>query len=783
MVSAGSIRRGLGRQKASMLGLKAAATRHKGRRPDDKAKPKDIPGFSKWITSEVYIEDKIAESSLEQLAMNMIENIEWINEAIHDVTSNVTGISLSDEEVDEKVKNELENKDFDDEDHHSENSDKDQHGRKEIKGSDDILLRTADNSILLLKSPRRIREQKSSPIQQIRRREIELIKDTTALVLDSKDHNASLRNSERKETTTRREVIEEADAMDEPMLNLEDSFELISRDIRKSFAAKQKTTAMQEHETEKQEGQDKEEVFEYDEELYKDICRDAAVTNTANTKSSLKKSSSAEPLHNPKMKSPEDEIKELSRLIDGVNDDLLSDAEDEDLSIELDKLEKIELSQLKRKPTLQEYKSPIKFLEMPMIEPLTLESSRKKSMRKTLDQQKQLLSARKSNSHRSSNTQMTTIFDEDIGKRRRESHNFQLNPLPNEIFSVGNTSVDEPTIKLDRNFTKSFQLRRSPENSLKRVQSTESGKHDFISRLMQPTEAGKQRIRETSFSPKKAQKTSIKSSPKVGSQITPPARDEEADLRHKSEKKMREVNMVPSALKLLEAPKGASDIARNTSPVKRQIPLTKKSLKSSANYEQLYGGKKLEGDADVASGRFYQETLGLSKKRVVGDSKIPTASSISERRRLKSMSKGSSRLNYQMEPTGSTKNAKTPQRTKDTRKGATAGNENENILPDVIPCIPSENEVADDERDERDLGAGRSGAGAGDDWTSEKSILQQLKLQLKTNPGPIFGPISAVDCDKLFGKKFGPGMNITWDSKDRLGATETDAYERAMGWK
>ncbi|GAV29147.1 hypothetical protein PMKS-002627 [Pichia membranifaciens] len=769
-----------------MLGLKAASTRHKGRRPDDTAKPKDIPGFSKWITSEVYIEDKIAESSLEQLAMNMIENIEWINEAIHDVTSNVTGISLSDEEVDEEVKTDLENKDFNDEDHHSENSDKDQHGRKEGKRSEDILLRTADNSILLLKSPRRIREQKSSPIQQIRRREIELIKDTTALILDSKDHDTSVRNAERKETIMRREVeikMEEADAMDEPMLNLEDSFELISRDIRKSFAAKQKTTAMQEHGAEKQEAHGKEEVFEYDEEPYKDICRDAAVTNAANTKSSLKKSSSAEPLPNPKMKSPEDEIKELSRLIDGVNDDLLSDAEDEDLSIELDKLEKIELSQLKRKPTLQEYKSPIKFSEMPMIEPLTLESSRKKSMRKTLDQQKQLLSARKSNSHRSSNTQMTTIFDEDVGKRRRESHNFQLNPLPNEMFSVGNTSVDEPTIKLDRNFTKSFQTGKSPENSLKRVQSTESGKHDFISRLMQPTEAGKQRIRESSFSPKKAQKTSIKSSPKVGSQITPPARDEDEDLRHKSEKKMREVSMVPSALKILEAPKEASDIARSTSPIKRQVPLTKKSLKSSANYEQLYGGKKLEGDADVASGRFYQETLGLSKKRVVGDSKIPTASSISERRRLKSMSKGSSRLNYQTEPTGSTKNAKALEHTKDTRKGATGGNENKNILPDVIPCIPSENEAADDERDERDLDAGRSSAGAGDDWTSEKSILRQLKLQLKTNPGPIFGPISAVDCDKLFGKKFGPGMNITWDSKDRLGATETDAYERAMGWK
>lgn len=767
-----------------MLRLKAAATRHKGRRPDDTTRPKDIPGFSKWITSEVYIEDKIAESSLEQLAMNMIENIEWINEAVYDVTSNVTGISLSDEEVDEEVKSDLKNKDSDDEDHHSKNNAKEQGGRERGKESDDILLRTADNSILLLKSPRRIREQKSSPIQQVRRREIELIKDTTALVLGSKDYETSLRRTEREEDSLRPNVVvktEEAEEIDEPMLNLEDSFELISRDIRKSFAAKQKTTAMQEFLPEKREEQEKEDAFKNEDEPYNDIRTDFGTSNAAYTKSSSKKSSSAEPLHNPKVKSPEDEIKELSRLIDGVNDDLLSDAEDEDLSIELDKLEKIELSHLKKKPTLQGYKSPIKFSEMPMIEPLTLESSRKKSMRKTLEQQRQLFSARKSNSHRSSNTQMTTIFDEDGSKRTRESHTFQLNPLPNEMFSVGNTSVDEPTIKLDRNFTKSLQTVKSPEKSSIRAQSTESGKHDLFSRLMQPTEASKQRIRESSLSPKKAQRTNVKSSPKVDSQTTPASQAEDDGLRHKSENKASEASMIPSALKVLEAPKGAGNRARIPSPVKRQVPLTKKSLKSSANYEQLYGGKKLESDADVASGRFYQETLGLSKKRVVSESKIPTVSSISERRRLKSMSKGNSRLNSQVEP----KSTKTPQHTRDTRRGATSANENmnENILPDVIPCIPSENEAADDEHDDGHLNARRSAADAGDDWTSEKSILRQLKLQLKTNPGPIFGPISAVDCDKLFGKKFGPGMNITWDSKDRLGAAETDAYERAMGWR
>lgn len=754
-----------------MLGLKAAATRNKGRR-NDTVNPKDIPGFSKWITSEVYIEDKIAESSLEQLTLNMIENIEWINEAMNDVTSNITGVSLSDAEAEnDEEEADLQNKEINFENKQSEKDQKDVN-TDEAREGDDILLRTADNSILLLKSPRRIREQKSSPIQHVRRRELELIKDTTALVLnlqrtdENQNHDIGRNAAIDNKIEVKREEVEDFNL---PMGNLDDSFELISRDIRKSFAAKQKTTVKQ---TSDEEGINDNGTGKAAKELQKS----GSAANPTGTKSSLTKSSSSEPPPNRKMKSPEDEIKELSRLIDGVNDDLLSDAEDEDLSIELDKLEKIELSQLNRKPTIQEYKSPIKFSEMPMIEPLTLESSRKKSLRRTMDQQKQQNSRRKSNSHRSSTTQVTTIFDEDSGKRR--SYTFQLNPLPNEMFSVGNTSVEEPTIKLDRNFTKSIQTNRLADTHIKRAASSESGKRDLLSRLMQPTEASKQRARETTMSPKKSQKTSNRSSPKVSESRTV-VEDENVNLNHKSEK--GELGTVPSALKVLEAPKSTSDSVKHSSPVKRQVPLTKKSLKSSANYGQLYSGKILEGDTDAASGRFYQETLGLSKKRVVVDSKLPTASSISDRRRLKSMSKGSSRLNYQTEQASAGKLVKTFQQAKDTGKTASGVEENENILPDVIPYILSENEAPEDEREEKSLNAGISGDS--NDWTSEKSILRQLKLQLKTNPGPIFGPISAVDCDKLFGKKFGPGMNITWDSKDRLGAAETDAYERAMGWK
>lgn len=729
-----------------MLGLKGATTRNRGRKTNDTVKPKDIPGFSKWITSEVYIEDKIAESSIEQLALNMIENIEWINEAMYDVTSNVSILSTlpeseplgeckNDDEVSAKEVHNLPNEKPDikpnlySEENFDENNNED---------SEDIVLRTADNSILLLKSPRRI--QNSSPIQQVRKREIEIIKNATNLVLEGPEtqHN-----------------VDHVVPLD--TLNIDDSFELISKDIRKSFAAKQKSTVIGSNEEVNQQ--------DTESETRKSNTMSNPISITKNTSA---KSSSVEPVTTgKKVKSPEDEIKELSRLIDGVDDNLLSENED-DLDFEIEKLDKIELYQLPRRSKIQEYKSPIKFSEMPLIEPLTLESSRKKSMRKTLDRQK--INNMKTRQHEKiSNQSNTTIFNEnknsDNQQRRRESRVFQLQPPPNEVFSNGDNSIDEPTIKLNRNIRKSVQAQsKNKENT---VNTEEPSNTDLLSRLMQPTEASKQRIRQSTISPLKSQKTSRKASPQHSSKII-----ESGELVHKKPNNvgLSGADIVPSTLKILEAPSNVVDTGKSVSPIKKQVPLTRKSLKASATYDKLYVGKQLEAEVDIVSGKFYKETLGSKKMIPNKESKIPT---ISERPHLKSITKTNSRLNHQ----GGRNDMKNPDKHAENHHNTNnIGTESSvgNILPDVIPKIDF------DYASEEELELEGSDS---EDWTSERNILRQLKSQAKINPRSIFGPIPAVDCDKVFGKKFAPGMNIVWDSKDKLGAAEVDAYERAMGWK
>ncbi|CAI8510721.1 unnamed protein product [Pichia kudriavzevii] len=133
------------------------------------------------------------------------------------------------------------------------------------------------NSFLLLKSPRRYRSP-SSPIKESNRRQIEIIKNTTTLLVEQ-EHDI--------------QATEYADGSN-------DSFDMIRNDIRKSFAAKQK-------------------ILELKTSPYK-----------PDTKTS--------PSKNEK-KSPEEEIKELSRLIDHASDGIFSD-ESDDTTLNLKTLEK-----------------------------------------------------------------------------------------------------------------------------------------------------------------------------------------------------------------------------------------------------------------------------------------------------------------------------------------------------------------------------------------------------------------------------------------------------------
>lgn len=244
---------------------------------------RDIPGFAKWISAEVYVDDKIAEGCVESLALKMVGYSEWINDAIKDICE-------------------------------------------------------GDGN--LLQSP----VKDKSPIRELRQREVEVIRETTSLMTDKTG---------------------------EMETDFNDSFELISRDIRRSYAAKQRES----------------------------------------------------------IKTAEDEIKELSKLIDG-DAGLFTDEEDEGVvpDEDVDVFDKIEVAQVHKIKTV----SPIKFSEMPRIEPLTLRKKKKKVIEKVVDKVSERGKVKRVDS-------------------KREETELKLNPLPNTFFTrVGDTSIDEPTIKVKR---------------------------------------------------------------------------------------------------------------------------------------------------------------------------------------------------------------------------------------------------------------------------------------------------------------------------------------------
>lgn len=763
-----------------MLGLKAvAATRGKQRKPEESIKPREVPGFSKWITSEVYIEDKIAESSLEQLTLNMIENIEWINEAINDVI--FKGLPPSDDEKGEVKINKMDsNTNVDDKNDRQEKNDAFQKeaitknkdgGIISAAGDDDdddeqldTAFRVSDNSILLLKSPRRIRTNTSSPIQEAKKRGIELIHDTVALVLEN-DKEDILQSETKLEIETEVEVedsIQEETNLKENIedegdiyggnLNADDSFDLISKDIRKSFAAKKNRQST---------------VYDYDTKEVEIVKSDTVNKSFEMDNNKINNDTSLilEPLTNEKKtKSPEDEIKELSKLIDGVSDGLFSDDDnDEEFNIELDKFEKIELSQVKKPSIVKQNESPIKFLEMPTIEPLTL-SRRKSSKRSTVQQQ----NAIKKTDIRKSLNRKPTIFNdnekiENSGNNDQQKE-FNLKPLPNEMFSNGNTSIDEPTIKLNRDFVKKLKYHNSQEMS-----TFDSERNDLLSRLMQPTESSRHRIKDSNstLSPNKSSKTSSKSSPRRSLKLNDEEDDHDKSKSHKKE--YNNENIIPSTLKILEAPKNTISASKKISPTKKQIPLTKKSLKTDVDYDKIYA-RNLDKPVNVSSKNLYQEILNKNKH-------IPEVGTISERQRLKSISKTNSRLNHQVEVNKQNTKAITENKEKKKEKGIA----NENILPDVIHTIQSDN----DEEFNTDSGKDQiptENSNGSNDWTTKENILKLLKAQQRTNPVDIFGQIIPVDCNKVFGKKYGPSMNIEWAKGDILNRKEITEYEKSMGW-
>ena len=764
-----------------MLGITTSMTR-KRKATGKTVSSKEIPGFSKWIASEVYIEDRIVESTLETLSLNMIENIDWMNNAMDDILyigtadfedldneeSGKVGIAERDEKIDENdkgIQNRKENdngdenikgnendnkKDIEKKDrilneHENENGNQNENkntnnnGEKDVNGyqhdssmKNDNGNQKADvqsnispvqpegNSFLLLKSPRRYRSP-SSPIKESNRRQIEIIKNTTTLLVEQ-EHDI--------------QATEYADGSN-------DSFDMIRNDIRKSFAAKQK-------------------ILELKTSPYK-----------PDTKTS--------PSKNEK-KSPEEEIKELSRLIDHASDGIFSD-ESDDTTLNLKTLEKIELSQVKKKSS-NGYKSPIKFSEMPMLEPLTLGSTRKKSIIK-----KTSLPRLKSRPSGATPSHGMVFEERRLDDKRkslrksisdRKSLTLQLKPLPKDTFMSANTSTDEPTIKLNRNFTKKVKQEREKhekeryervlmekekrekkrkeeeENERERerkktikeekekenknpyktpTQSTKtnSEKNDLISRLMQPTESSRRKSRHSTIgSPNKSAKTSTKTTP----------RHAVSKLDSTSAVKLNAPVLVPTAAATMPSLLPALDLGNERrSPLKKQqLPLTKRSLKSSTDFDQ-YKNRPLDGDVELG-GMLYHHRKNNSN---VGGSRIPVL-------------KKSHLVSNTIKPIIKTTDTAT----------------STNILPDDIPMLASENE------DEGPETSHYVPSGDDGEWFSEKNLQRQLYIQRGVNPESVFGKPAKFECETVFGRKYGPNVNFDWSMYRPPTTEERAAYMKSM---
>lgn len=608
-------------------------------------KGRDIPGFSKWITFEVYVEDKLAINSLENVALNAIDHVNWINGAMDEIINNDLSEGIEDEDM------------------------------EDIKKDNDIN----DKSMLLLKSPRNV-NRSTSPSRQ---REIELIKDTATLVLDdtvrefqrdgydiendeeTNKENATEDGIEEEEGEEEEEEeeeveeeqadlyeekdnnIEESSSPNRPILtNPDDSFELIKRDIRKSFAAKQKIQSVLESEMDTQ-----------------------AVPL-------LEKTSD--------IKAAEDEIKELSRLIERVSDvddehDINgqriqdeSAGEEENFSIEFDKLEKIEVSDIKNKSTV--YKSPIKFSEMPTIEPLTIGSERKKSLKRSIRKVKSgsttpsvsgfsnteptsINSTKSGSTIKKASTISMSIFDENSNNKSKQ---LDLKPLPNAQFSAGNTSMDEPTIKLNRNLVEKFKYQPSKPQERN---DEGTGNEDLLSRLMQPTESSRKKMANGLVSTSKfaspisnqrksniatvatidvsnsikhkSMKISSKSSPRGGVKLEMEDETYEGSKDGEKIRKLSDFNIPELKVKLEEEDDQEEEMkAMRLSPIKKsgivaptsnkKMPLTKKSLKSVKEAEQISKGKlqRAKDDNDSNKMMFYREQIGRKVLKKVSKTSI-----------------------------------------------------------------------------------------------------------------------------------------------------------------
>lgn len=713
-----------------MFGL-GEARRKSGRRAFNVA-PREIPGFSKWIASEMYTESRLVELTLDKLALVMEESERELNERLDLIVDTVM------EEVTEDEQSQVEN------DADSVVSGDD----KEVSLNDTVGINDVGLTTLLLKSPSKAKRS-SSPQREIQEMRLELINATTNLLISSpKAHKL---NTVDTVTDTVADTDGEIDIDDRLKKSANDSFEAISRQIRKSFVNKTRPKSSESP------------TFSH-----------TVTGETESTDPNLGEAPAPEGsiIGSKEATSPEKEVAEISRLIENAESGLdnqsdVSDFEN-DLSIDIGPLEKIDIQVRKSEGPASGAditRSPIKFYEIPTREPIVVDSiqkSARKSGASVATRMNSLPNALNPSTMTPSNANqtskrmqqhITTPAEEesvfiDKSSTKIDRHNYQLHLPPGRFASSAQeTSPDEPTIRINRKVrrpqeakpttpvqrrgnltaTKSLPHMNIPlvESSPQLRQTPVSSKH-LVERLMKPTQSSLKRQRE---SPTKS------------------------DLVNSSTLSRKERENVDSPTTVLVPLKDHSTIepisivrsqslGSGLSPQKskRSIPLTMKPLKSTD------GIRKSSGTSTKLTP---PRKLLIHSMNKVGVEMPGTSSNKRRTERVVSLKKPSI-------PTA-------------ISGGPPAGTKTTIVTPDDLPEIES---GAEDEE-----------AVCLSDWGARDRLRSQLRAQSKTNPVDVFGTLESVNCETIFGQRYSTRMNIQWREGDALSARELASYERVMGWR
>lgn len=589
------------------------------------------------------------------------------------------------------------------------------------------------------------------------------------------------------------------------------SFEAISKNIRKSFAVGKthknaEKEKMQDTETERR------------------------------RQKALKESEWERKLFQEEDKRDREQIKEISHLIEEDSDDLLLSDLDDDVA--LGKLEKIELSDIriplksadegtsvpkapKKGVTPLNSRSPIKFAEMPSRSPLKVRSVKRKSSRKTMNGKKSTgtpfsRSSRKRSTAitspasfsakkrrvSSTNKRATATFgrsmidragpspfvDEDPAVLRSENRSGEKKKfvlgVPPAVFVPEGVRADneEPTIRIERSRLTIRSKRLAERKSAMRENvsggiNEENGREGRGGRDEREEKDEKDEREEKDEKDKREEREGTEEREEILEKEGIHEMDKRDRInpenKERNDPRIEQMNQNDnlSPVRKPQFQKHVYSSKRKKNELlqmeneqiqkmqSRKIPLTEQSLRpptldiGSSSTKSTENSFKKKKEMLL---HLHMEQKLRRERHIVAEKNKNAAFKSTERSFLANIAVGDSRMNSKMDQ-------------KSYEKDILGKIKVEPIEdPNLVPVVDDTSRLSPQYVAQ---------------WASASNLKTQLTKQSKINPTRIFGQVSKVDCNEIFGKRYYGSLNVKWQGDDGLSVREMDAYDRRMGWK